>query len=57
MCQQFRKRKKKQDKISIAKSKLNSVKNLNSKALIDSNIRHDEFVLANVPKKIDNMKV
>ena len=40
------KNKKKHDKIVlIAKSKLNSIEVLISKALIDSNISHDEFVL------------
>ena len=44
------KNKKKHDKIVlIAKSKLNSIEVLISKALIDSNISHDEFVL------IDNL--
>ena len=41
-------KKKKPDKIiSLAKSKLNSIEVLISKALIDSNISHDEFVLIN----------
>ena len=31
----------------LAKSKLNSIEVLISKALIDSNISHDEFVLIN----------
>ena len=31
----------------LAKSKLNSIELLVSKALIDSNINHDEFVLIN----------
>ena len=42
------KKKKKHDKmVLLAKSKLNSIEVLNSKALIDSVIRHDEFVLIN----------
>ena len=52
------KEKKKHDKIVLlAKSKLNRVEVLISKALIDSNISHDEFVLINnVPKEFDDMK-
>ena len=52
------KRKKKHDKIVLlAKSKLNSIEVLISKALIDSNISHDEFVLINnVLKECDTMK-
>ena len=43
-----KKNKKKHHKIILlAKSKLNSIKFLISKALIDSNIGHDEFVLIN----------
>ena len=43
-----KKKKKKYDKIALlAKSKLNSIEVLISKALIDSNIIHDEFVLIN----------
>ena len=43
-----KKKKKKHDKIlSLAISRLNSVEVLISKALIDSNITHDEFVLIN----------
>ena len=43
-----KKNKKKNDEIALlAKSKLNSIEFLISKALIDSNIRHDEFVLIN----------
>ena len=39
------------------KSKLNSVEVLISKALIDSNISHDEFVLINeMLKEYDDMK-
>ena len=41
-------KKKKHDKIVlIAKSKLNSIEVLISKALIDSSVYHDEFVLIN----------
>ena len=41
----IKKTKKKHDKIVVlAKSKLNSIEVLISKALIDSAIRHDEFV-------------
>ena len=40
----------------LAKSKLNSIEVLISKALIDSNISHDEFVLINnVLKEYDDM--
>ena len=54
----IKKKKKKHDKtLSFAYSKLNSVEVLISKALIDSNISHDEFVLIiNVPKEFDDMK-
>ena len=38
-------------------SKLNSIEVLISKALIDSNTSHDDFVsINNVPKKFDDMK-
>ena len=41
----------------LTKSKLNSIEVLISKALIDSNISHDAFVLINnVLKKIYEMK-
>ena len=41
----------------LAKSKLNSIEVLIFKALIDSNISYDEFVLINnVVKEYDNMK-
>ena len=41
----------------LAKSKLNSIEVLISKALIDSNISHDEFVLINnVLKEYEEMK-
>ena len=44
----MKKKKKKHDKIVLlAKSKLNSTEVLISKALIDSNISHDELVLIN----------
>ena len=51
-------KKKKHNKIlSLAKSKLNSVEILVSKALIDSNISHDELVLiSNVSKEFDDIK-
>ena len=53
----IKKKKKEHDKISLAKSKLNSVEILISKALIDSNISHDEFKLINnVPKEFKNIK-
>ena len=54
----IKKKKKKHDKIVLlAKSKLNSIEVLISKALIDSNISHDEFVLINnVLKEYDEMK-
>ena len=41
----------------LAKAKLNTEEVLISKAVIDSNISHDEFVaINNVLKKYDNMK-
>ena len=41
----------------LAKSKLNSIEVLISKALIDSNISHNEFVLINnVLKELYDMK-
>ena len=54
----IKKKKVKHDKIVLlAKSKLNSIEVLISKALIDSNISHDEFVLINnVLKKFYDMK-
>ena len=54
----IRKKKKKHDKILLlAKSKLNSIEVLISKALIDSVIIHDEFVLINnVLKEYNKMK-
>ena len=54
----IKKKNKKHDKIVLlAKSKLNSIRVLISKTLINSNINHDEFVLINnVLKEYDNMK-
>ena len=54
----IKKKKKKQDKIVLlAKSKLNSIVVSICKALIDSNISHDEFVLINnVLKEYEEMK-
>ena len=44
----IKKNKKKHDKIVLlAKSKLNSIELLISKALMNSNISHDEFILIN----------
>ena len=53
-----KKKKKKHDKIVLlAKSELNVIEILISKALIDSVISHDEFVLINnVPKEYNEMK-
>ena len=43
--------------VSLAKSKLNRIKVLISKDLIDSNISHDEFVLINnVLKEYEEMR-
>ena len=53
----IKKKKKKHDKIILlAKSKLNSMEVLISKALIDSVISHEEFVLINVLKQYNEMK-
>ena len=54
----IKKKKKKHDKIVfLVKSKLNSIEILISKALIDSVISHDEFLLINnVLKKYNEMK-
>ena len=54
----IKKKKDKHDKIVLlAKSKLNSIKVLTSKALIDWNISHDEFILINnVLREYDEMK-
>ena len=52
-----KKNKKKRKIISLAKYKLNIIEDLISKALIDSNISHDEFVLINnVLKEFYDMK-
>ena len=53
------KKKEKHDKtLLLEKSKLNSVEVVVSKALIDSNISDDEFILINnVPKEFDDTKV
>ena len=53
-----KKKKKKHDKmVLLAKTKLNSIEVLISKALIHSNISHDDFVLVNnVLKEFDKMK-
>ena len=43
--------------VFLAKTKLNTVKDLIFKALIDSNISHDEFIpVSNVLKAYDDMK-
>ena len=47
------KKKKHNEILLLAKTKLNTVEVLISKALIDSNIRHDKFVLANNMKNED----
>ena len=48
----IKKKKKKHNKFALlAKYKLNSIEVLISKALIDSNISHDEFVLINIVLK------
>ena len=54
----IKKKKKKHNKIVLlAKSKLDSIEVLISKALIDSNISRDEFTLINnVLKEYDKMK-
>ena len=53
----IKKKKKKHDKIVLlAKSKLNSMEVLLSKALIDSVISHEEFILINVLKQYNEMK-
>ena len=55
---QSSRKKKKQDNIGlVTKTKLNTIKVLISKALIDSYINHDEFVLVNnVLRKYNEMK-
>ena len=54
----IKKKKKKHDTlVLLANSKLNLIEILISKALIDSNISHDEFVLINnALKEYDDMK-
>ena len=54
----IKKKEKKHDKIVLlAKSKLNTIEVLISKALINSYISHDKFVLVNVVlREYDNMK-
>ena len=54
----IKKKKKKHDKtVLVAKYKLSSIKVLISKALIDSNISHDEFdFINNVLKEYAKMK-
>ena len=54
----IKKKKKNHDKsVLLAKSKLTSIEVLISKALIDSDISHDKFVLiSNVLKEYENMK-
>ena len=47
MSQQIRKKKKHNKIVSLGKSKFNRIEILISKFLIDSNIRHDEFVSMN----------
>ena len=49
----IKKKKKKHEKIVLlAKSKLNSIEVLISKALIDSNISHNDFILINNVLKV-----
>ena len=54
----IKKKKKKHDKIVLlAKTKLNSIEVLVSKALANSNVSHDEFVLINyMLQEYDDMK-
>ena len=54
----IKKKKKKHDKVVLlAKTKLNSIEILISKALIDSNVSHDELVsMYNALKEYDHMK-
>ena len=53
-----KKKKKNHDEIlSLARSKINSAKDLISKVLIDLNISHDQFALINnVPKEFNDMQ-
>ena len=53
----IKKKKKKHDKIVLlAKSKLNTIENLISRALIDTVISHDEFLWINVLKEYNKMQ-
>ena len=54
----IKEKKKKHSKIALlSKSKLNRIERLNSKALIDSDISHDEsFLINNVLKEYKEMK-
>ena len=53
----IKKKKRKHDKVLLAKSKLISIEVLISKALIYSVIRHDEFILINnALKEYNEMK-
>ena len=50
-------KKKHKEIVPLTKSRLNSIEVLISKALIDSNISHDDFLLiSNVLKEYDNLK-
>ena len=52
-----KKRKKHDEIVLLAKSKLSSIEVLISKALIDANISNDEYILINnVLKEFDNME-
>ena len=53
----IKKKKKKHDKIVLlAKSKLNTIENLISRALIDTIISHDEFLWINVLQEYNKMQ-
>ena len=54
----IKKKKKKHGKIlGLPKYKFNSIEVLISKALVDSNVSHDELILKNnVPEEFDDMK-
>ena len=53
----IKKKKKKHDKIVLlAKSKLNTIENLISRALIDTVISHDEFLWINALKEYNKMQ-
>ena len=57
ISQSSRKKKKQDNIVLVTKTKLNTIKVLISKALIDSYINHDEFVLVNnVLRKYNEMK-